>query len=62
MACGACIKCGKKTKAQGAMCYCMNEACPNYLVGQAPSASVTNLKEARTTAKSMVQDQENPNA
>jgi hypothetical protein len=39
----------------------MNDACPNYLIGVAPT-KVSNLGDARTTAKSMVQDPENPNA
>lgn len=62
MACGACIKCGKPTKPQGGMCYCMNSVCPNYLLGQPQNPKVSNLKDARITAKNMVQDQENPNA
>jgi hypothetical protein len=39
----------------------MNEACPNYLVGVAPT-KIGNLGDARITAKSMVQDEENRNA
>ena len=60
MACGACTKCGKKLKSQGGQCICMNDACPNYLIGVEPT-KVSNLGEARTSAKSMVQDPENPN-
>lgn len=55
MACGACSKCGKKMKSQGGQCICMNDACPNYLIGVAPT-KVSNLADARKMSKGLATD------
>lgn len=37
MSCGPCSSCGKKMKAQGGQCTCMNPSCPQYLEPKEPT-------------------------
>jgi len=49
-----CPACGKQMMYRGGQYVCMNDQCPNYLIGQ--KAEVKSLKQARQTAKEIVED------